>query len=103
MQNTNPQKCEYCGSISPHLGVCPRIASIEYFEDGTVKQVYFFQVKNEPVRMIEDDAKFRERLRVHVPSHSVWYKKIDTATPRQLDEIGLYYDVRRGEYATETG
>lgn len=98
----NP-KCDYCGSIAPHLGVCPRIASIEYHEDGTVKQIYFFQVKSEPVKTVEDDAKFRERLRIHVPDHSTWYKQLDTASGAKLDEIGSYYDVTRGEYATETG
>jgi hypothetical protein len=34
---TSIPTCNYCGSW--HTGICPRVAEIEYYEDGTVKRV----------------------------------------------------------------
>jgi hypothetical protein len=31
--------CEYCGGV--HVGACPRVASIEYHDNGRVKHVTF--------------------------------------------------------------
>lgn len=40
MNTTNIDKsCPYCGNN--HSGVCPRVKSIEYFPDGTIKKVDF--------------------------------------------------------------
>lgn len=32
------QGCPYCAAIS-HSGMCPRIKSIEYYPNGTIKKV----------------------------------------------------------------
>jgi len=32
--------CRYCGGH--HAGVCPRVKSIEYFQDGSLKLIQFF-------------------------------------------------------------
>jgi len=32
--------CNHCGFI--HDGVCPRIKSIEYFENGTIKKIEYY-------------------------------------------------------------
>ncbi len=39
------QFCQYCGAY--HNAVCPRIKTIEYYPDGTVKKVelYDFSIK----------------------------------------------------------
>lgn len=34
-------KCGYCGFYGEHQGTCPRIKSIEYFPNGTIKKVEF--------------------------------------------------------------
>ena len=34
------KKCPHC-SGGPHLGVCPSIKSIEYFENGTIRRVEY--------------------------------------------------------------
>lgn len=35
-----PPQCPYCGSIPhQHLGQCPQIVKIEYYQDGTIKSV----------------------------------------------------------------
>lgn len=40
MQTTNAvPKCQYCGSASPHQGICPSVKAIEYYPDGTTKRV----------------------------------------------------------------
>jgi len=33
------QKCRYCGSITPHQGICPSVKAMEYYPDGTIKRV----------------------------------------------------------------
>lgn len=37
-------ECEYCGMI--HKGVCPKVRSIEYHQDSTIKRVEFFESQN---------------------------------------------------------
>ncbi len=34
-----PGKCHYCGQF--HTGMCDRIKSIEYYQDGTIKRIEF--------------------------------------------------------------
>jgi hypothetical protein len=36
--SVNQPGCPYCG-LYGHTGVCPRVASIEYYPNGTVKRV----------------------------------------------------------------
>lgn len=37
-------QCPYCGQVQhAHVGQCPQIKSIEYFEDGRIKRVEKFQ------------------------------------------------------------
>lgn len=36
-----PDKCQFCGSIILHSGVCPTVKAIEYHPDGAVKRVEF--------------------------------------------------------------
>jgi len=36
------RKCSYCGNY--HVGVCPRVASMEYFPNGMLKRIEFHQV-----------------------------------------------------------
>jgi hypothetical protein len=45
-------KCGHCGFI--HDGVCPRIKSIEYYENGMIKKVEYHGL-NEPERRYYDD------------------------------------------------
>lgn len=33
--------CQHCGMI--HGAICPRIAAVEYYENGTVKRVEYIQ------------------------------------------------------------
>ena len=35
------ENCEYCGGAIRHVGMCPRIAAIEYHENGSIKRVEF--------------------------------------------------------------
>jgi hypothetical protein len=44
-QKTSMHACEHCGDY--HGGVCPLVASVEYYENGAVKKVSYkdgFQV-----------------------------------------------------------
>ena len=41
MTSNAMQGCEYCGLSVTHSGVCPRVKSIEYHANGTVKRVEF--------------------------------------------------------------
>jgi len=43
--------CSYCGSY--HVGVCPRIKSIEYYANGTVKRV---ELHGQPPAALADDG-----------------------------------------------
>ncbi len=38
--------CHYCGNY--HVGVCPRIKSIEYHQNGTVARVEFYDTVRDP-------------------------------------------------------
>lgn len=34
-------KCEHCGSIVDHPGVCPNVKAIEYYESGSIKRIEY--------------------------------------------------------------
>ncbi len=38
---TLTEKCEHCGSKTPHEGKCPSVKAIEYFPNGKVKRVEY--------------------------------------------------------------
>lgn len=41
METTTTYTCEHCGK-PPHTGRCPRIKSVEYRKNGTIKRVEYF-------------------------------------------------------------
>jgi heterodisulfide reductase subunit C len=43
-----PSNCPHCGGY--HTGTCPKIKSIEYHENGTIKKIEF---KDEPPSALE--------------------------------------------------
>jgi hypothetical protein len=47
-------KCQHCGFI--HDGVCPRIKSIEYYENGMLKKVEY----HAPYEPIQDYNEYTE-------------------------------------------
>lgn len=56
--NGQLQQCGHCGAI--HSGVCPRIKSIEYHPDGTMKRVEYHNPNppappSQPVHLSADD------------------------------------------------
>ena len=34
-------RCEHCGSIAAHAGVCPTVKAVEYYANGKVKRVEY--------------------------------------------------------------
>jgi hypothetical protein len=49
MQTANAvPKCSYCGSPTPHPGVCPTVKAMEYHPDGSVKRVEFKSAADYP-------------------------------------------------------
>jgi hypothetical protein len=34
------QRCAHCGNY--HMGVCPRVKSIEYYENGQIQRIEYF-------------------------------------------------------------
>ena len=50
-------KCQYCGMI--HGPMCPRIAAIEYHENGQVKRVEFYDATGANGRSITDHPLYR--------------------------------------------
>lgn len=52
MMTENWTKCVHCGYI--HDGVCPRIKSIEYYENGMTKKIEYHG-PNEPQQMPQYD------------------------------------------------
>ena len=49
------QNCPYCGMI--HTSICPRVKSYEYYSDGTVKRVEFFEPKSMSIDEMEKFGK----------------------------------------------
>lgn len=37
------QLCGHCGLWHGGIGICPRIKGIEYYPDGTVKRIEYFE------------------------------------------------------------
>lgn len=41
--------CPHCGLNVIHTGMCPRIAAIEYNENGTIRRVEYVQPPSSPI------------------------------------------------------
>ncbi len=41
--STHYAPCPYCGH--GHTGTCPKVRAIDYYQDGTVKRVEFYEPK----------------------------------------------------------
>ena len=40
-------KCAHCGGMDHGVNMCPRVAAVEYYPDGTTKRIEY--VKPEPI------------------------------------------------------
>lgn len=40
--------CEWCGNGVTHIGVCPKVKSITYGQDGRIEKVEFFSPADYP-------------------------------------------------------
>lgn len=91
--------CAWCEA--DHAGVCPRVAAIEFQDDGvTVKMVHFFPPAAPAVLQVpEDDASYRKRLARVIGRESVNTSRCETDTGSNLDELGGFYDTPRGMMA----
>jgi hypothetical protein len=85
-------KCSWCGA-DVHVGVCPRVAAIEYSETGQIVRVEFHRLPE--IGPVEDDDKFRARLLNIVGYASVNTAKIKNASGRELDNIAASYEEKR--------
>ena len=45
---SNIQYCSYCGAY--HNGMCPKVRSIEYYPNGTIKTIEFFDVEKQETK-----------------------------------------------------
>jgi len=90
------EKCPFCGG--EHEGVCPKVAAIEYAEDGkTMNAVHFFPPPAPlTVQTPEPDASYRTRLKRAIAADSVNFTRVDTDAGSALDELGSFYDLPRG-------
>lgn len=90
------EACRYCGSL--HVGMCPKVSAIDYYEDGSIKRVEFHAVQNASDATIsppETDAAFRSRILLNIGPHTVNSERVKTAIGSQLDEIAAYYGIER--------
>lgn len=86
--------CTYCDAA--HVGVCPKVSAIEYFENGVPRMVHFFPpaaaaIVVEP----EDDEAYRRRLLIVITPSSVNYEKALVLSGAALDNLGRLYDTSR--------
>lgn len=108
MSNTSATpKCHYCGALA-HDGLCPRIAAIEYFEDGvTIKRIEFHAPQTPSLDLfpptiltggilsLEDDESFRQRVIAACGTDSIHYETACKATGSALELIGSFYEISR--------
>lgn len=90
------ETCAWCGAR--HVGVCPRVAAIEYQADGlTVKAVHFFPPPPAAAASVpESDDAYRKRLEAAILVGTVHRGRLIIETGAGLDELGSFYDMPRG-------
>lgn len=89
------EACGWCGG--EHVGVCPKVAAIEYQADGqTVKAVHFFPPAGASVVQVpETDDAYRKRLETAILVGTVHRERLLSDTGARLDELGTFYEMPR--------